>query len=55
MEIYLTKQELIREESLFKPHETKYPRLPKKTIDLRLFTPPKNESDSMTQQLPPSC
>lgn len=38
MDVYLTEQELLREESLFAPHETSYTPLEGRTYDIRSFT-----------------
>ena len=54
MDIYLTEEELQKEEHLFKAHEPKYPELKGKKIDLKELKR-KVQVDSDAVKPPPSC
>jgi len=54
MGVYLTDEELLREENLFAPHEISYKRLEGRTYDIRTLVERVTEGDSMPEA-PPSC
>jgi len=54
MDVYLTDQELVREENLFAPHETLYTPLEGRTYDIRSFTE-QVTVDEYAPKPPPSC
>lgn len=54
MDIYLNKEELLREENLFSPHEISYTPLTGKAIDIKKFTQKVGTGDE-TRKPPPSC
>ena len=54
MEVYLTEDELSREENLFKPHEVSCAPLTGRTDDIRALSEEMDESDEMAG-IPPSC
>jgi hypothetical protein len=54
MDIYLTGEELSRQENLFAPHEISYTPLKGREYDIRSFTVPVTQGEDM-QEAPSSC
>jgi len=54
MDVYLTEQELLREEDLFAPHEESYTPLTGRAYDIDAFTQ-HVELDNEMPKPPPSC
>lgn len=54
MDIYLTDEELEREESLFAPNKPRYEPLPGKALEIREFMEPVSHDDDLPQP-PSSC
>ena len=53
MDVYLVEQELVREESLFSPHETLYTILEGIAFDIHSFVDVSDDEDM--PQIPSSC
>lgn len=53
MDVYLTEPELLREQSLFEPHEESYTILEGKPFDISSFTEINDDEDAPV--IPPSC
>lgn len=54
MDVYLTEEELLREENLFVPHEISYAPLEGRACDIRAFAEQVTKGDDMPPP-PPSC
>ena len=53
MDVYLVEQELVREKSLFSPHETSYETLEGSPFDISSFVDVSDDEDM--PQIPSSC
>ena len=53
MDVYLTEPELLREKSLFEPHEESYAPLEGKAFDIESFTDVTDDENA--PQIPSSC